>query len=172
MIFHWIILWRAKAINYHFKEVSPHHTSYVNGVSVVGSPFPLRSTMPKHSCQYHLATIAACILHLHVRETKGSPFSAPTPAVLLRGCDMVMGNSQNMPEECWQTHPWSCTQLNNFSVLQRGQNVMTLTKERLKRQEQKPVWGVCLFIKAFYWKFGGLTDILEANLRWQSNTIQ
>lgn len=43
---------------------------------------------------------------------------------------------------------------------------MTRTKERLKGQEQKPFWGVCLFVyQSTPLKIRGLTDILEANLR-------
>lgn len=166
MIFHWIILWRAEAINYHFKEVSPQHTSYVNGVSFVGSPFPLCPSLPKHSCQYRSAATAGCNLHLHCEGNKS--FSPPTPTVLLRGCDVAMGNSQNTHLKSVARHTLKAALSWITSLFCKwGQNVMTRTKERLKGQEQKPFWGVCLFVyQSTPSKIRGLTDILEANLRW------
>lgn len=149
MIFHWIILWRAAEINYHFKDDSPDHTSHFNGVSVAGSPSSLWPAITKSSCQYHLADIAGCNLHLHCKGNKrlsslpALPISPPSPRLqggpeLTRCLGRRRGiflhgfcNSQTTYLKAVARHTLGAALLWIISLFfEWGQHLMTLTKER------------------------------------------
>lgn len=100
MISHWITPWRAAAVNYCFKDESPHHTSHTNGVSVVGTPFSLWPTITKYGFQCYLAEREAAICTIVVRETKACPL--PSSATThLRGCRVA--ESLPVPRQ-WMRH--------------------------------------------------------------------